>query len=141
AVLLLLVGHVYWTNLRGLLRWAVLGWFVLIGLSPLLVYQHHLVDVIGGAVLAGYCFYFFREQPAPTESTTNCRIGVYYAIGAVVALAALIYSWPAGVLLIWPVVALIIVASAYFGVGPGIFRKNAGIIPWSARFVLGPCLV
>jgi membrane-associated phospholipid phosphatase len=37
-------------------------WFVLIALSPVLTYQHHLIDIVGGFVLAGYCFYLFRER-------------------------------------------------------------------------------
>jgi len=44
-------------------------------------------------------------------------------------------------LLFWPSLSLGIVAGAYFGFGPGIFRKTNGILPWCARFVLGPCLL
>src|SRR5204863_7537284 len=43
--------------------------------------------------------------------------------------------------LFWPGLALGILASAYFGVGPGVFRKRGGKLPWSAKFVLGPCLI
>jgi protein phosphatase len=57
-------------------------------------------------------------------------------------LAALIAGfWPWGVLLLWPMLALIIVASAYFGLGPVIFHKADGRLHWSARLVLAPCLL
>ena len=46
-----------------------------------------------------------------------------------------------GVLLFWPVISLCLVASAYFGRGPIVFRKADGRLPWSTRLVLGPCLV
>jgi protein-tyrosine phosphatase len=44
-------------------------------------------------------------------------------------------------LFFWPGLALGIVASAYLGVGPIIFRKEKGKLPLSAQFALGPCLI
>ena len=140
AALLLLLVDVYARNLRRLVRRAVMAWFVLVGLSPLLTYQHHLIDIIGGFALAGYCFYLFRESAARLAVTKNARIGAYYAAGALILSVIAIFSWPTGALLLWPIISVIIVALAYFGLGPGIFRKTDGMIPWSARFALGPCL-
>ena len=71
----------------------------------------------------------------------NHRIGWYYVAGAAIVLMLALIFWPLGALLLWPVIALGIVAAAYFGVGPIIFRKQDGKIPWSTRFVLGPCLI
>jgi len=45
------------------------------------------------------------------------------------------------VLLLWPAIALGIVALAYFKAGPIVFHKTEGKLPWSTRFVLAPCLV
>src|SRR6476646_10035499 len=59
AAFLLLLVDVYARNLRGVLLLAVMSWFFLIALSPLLTYQHHVIDIAGGFVLAGYCFYLF----------------------------------------------------------------------------------
>lgn len=70
----------------------------------------------------------------------NRRIGSYYAIGMIVILLLVPMLWPWGVLLCWPAIALAVTASAYFGVGPVIFRKTDGRLSWSARFVLAPCL-
>jgi protein phosphatase len=41
---------------------------------------------------------------------------------------------------LWPATVLGIVAAAYFGLGPGIFRKSDGRLPWSTRFVFAPLL-
>jgi hypothetical protein len=130
----------YARNLRGFARWTVLAWFVLIGLSPVLTYQHHVIDIIGGFALAGYCFYFLGEPAKPLAVTKNSRIGGYYAAGALILSVVAIFSRPAGLLLLWPIISVIIVAFAYFGLGPGIFRKTDGRIPWSTWFALGPCL-
>jgi hypothetical protein len=141
AALLLLLVDLYARNFRSVLFFAAMLWFFLIGLSPLLTYQHHVVDIIGGFVLAGYCFYLFREPSVALPVVVNRRIGLYYVAGAAIVLLTGAIFWPWGVLLLWPTIALGIVASAYFGAGPIIFHKTKGKLPWSTRFVLGPCLL
>jgi len=116
-------------------------WFFLIGLSPVLTYQHHVIDIVGGFVLAGYCFYLFREPSLALPVVVNRRIGSYYAAGAAVVLLMGAIFWPWGALLLWPTIALGIVANAYFGAGPVVFHKTKGKLPWSTRFVLAPCLL
>jgi membrane-associated phospholipid phosphatase len=141
AALLLLLVDLYARNLRGVFLFAAMLWFFLIGLSPLLTYQHHVIDIVGGFVLAGYCFYLFREPSPAVAVVLNRRIGVYYAAGAAVFLFMGAILWPWGVLLLWPTIALGIVAIAYFGAGPVVFHKTKGKLPWSTRFVLTPCLL
>ena len=141
AAFTLILCDSYFRHTRGFTRVAIMTWFVLIALSPVLTYQHHLVDIVGGFALAGYCFYFFRERTVVQPVVANRRIGSYYAAGA--ALLAFIGAifWPWGVLLLWPAIALGIVALAYFKAGPIVFHKTEGKLPWSTRFVLAPCLV
>src|SRR6476620_1258443 len=141
AALLLLLVDVYARNLRGVLLLAVMSWFFLIALSPLLTYQHHVIDIIGGFVLAGYSFYFFREPSDAPAVVANRRIGSYYAAGAALVLIVGAIFWPWGALLLWPAIALGIVAIAYFRAGPIVFHKTEGKLPWSTRFVLAPCLL
>jgi hypothetical protein len=141
AALLLLLVDLYARNLRGVLLFATMLWFFLISLSPLLTYQHHVIDIVGGFILAGYCFYLFREPPLVLPVVVNRRIGSYYAAGAAVLLLMGAIFWPSGVVLLWPTIALGIVAIAYFGAGPVVFHKTKGKLPWSTRFVLAPCLL
>ena len=141
AALLLLLVDVYARNVRGILLLAVMSWFFLIALSPLLTYQHHVIDIVGGFVLAGYCFYLFRESSHAPPVVVNRRIGSYYLAGTAVVLITGAVSWPWGVLLLWPAIALGIVAIAYFRAGPIVFHKTEGKLPWSTRFVLAPCLL
>ena len=48
--------------MRGLRRSAVMCWFGLIGLSPLLTHQHHVIDILGGIALAALCFFFIGPK-------------------------------------------------------------------------------
>ena len=139
--LCLILADLYGRHTRGALRMALYFWFTLIGLSTVLTWQHHLIDVAGGLVLAAFAFYFFRESARRLPVAANVRIGGYYAVGAAAVLAAAPAVWPWGVFLVWPAAALAIVAAAYFGLGPGIYRKTDGRLPPSARFVLLPALV
>jgi len=141
AAFWLFLVDLYGRHLRGILLGAAMTWFALIGLSPVLTYQHHVIDIVGGFALAGYCFYLFREPSAQLPVMVNRRIGFYYASGTVIVLALLPTIRPWSGLLLWPGLALGIVASGYLGVGPIIFRKRKGKLPWTAKFVLGPCLI
>jgi len=141
AAFTLILCDIYFRHTRGFVRVGSMIWFVLIALSPVLTYQHHLIDILGGFVLAGYCFYLFRDSTAAQPVVANRPIGLYYATGAAVVLIMAALLWPWGVLLLWPAIALGIVAIAYFRAGPIVFRKTEGRLPLSARFVLAPCLV
>ena len=43
-------------------------------------------------------------------------------------------------MLLWPGLSLAIVAVGYAGLGPVVFRKEGGRLPWAAKWVLGPYL-
>lgn len=60
AALMLILADVYFRRTRGLIRLAIIAWFVLIALSPVLTYQHHVIDIVSGFVLAALCFMIFR---------------------------------------------------------------------------------
>lgn len=66
AALLWLLADVYARHLRGFVRGIVLGWFVLIALSPVLIRQHHVADIAGGLVLAAAACYLIRAK-APNQ--------------------------------------------------------------------------
>jgi protein-tyrosine phosphatase len=136
-----ILAHLYVRHTAGLPRVGVRVWFSLIGFSTLLTYQHHFVDIVGGFVLAGVCFYLFREESPRLPVTRNLRIGLYYGMGAAALIGVTALTWPRGGLLLWPALALAIVMAAYCGVGPAIYRKTEGRLPFSTWFVLAPTLL
>ena len=55
VALLVIVAPAYLRATRGPVRVALLIWFGLIGVSPLLVHQHHLLDLLAGLALGLVC--------------------------------------------------------------------------------------
>lgn len=135
------LADTYARHTKGLLRATSNIWFSLIGLSTLLTYQHHVMDVVGGFILAAYCFYFIRQESPRLAVLPNHRVGSYYLGAAIAALAmALIFrSWM--YFMLWPSIACALVTFAYFGLGPSIFRKTDGKLPIVTLWALGPCLL
>ena len=77
AALMLILADIYLRHTRGIVRAVIVIWFVLIGLSPVLTYQHHLVDIAGGFALAGGSFWLFRARQLfslPDPNEPNNRI-------------------------------------------------------------------
>lgn len=140
ALRTILAEH-YAQHSRGFWRGASHFWFFLVGLSALLTYQHHLMDVVTGLALGVYCIYFIPETRLSPHVISNPRVAGYYAAGTLAATGLMIWFWPWGALLLWLVISLGIVAAAYLRWGSTVFQKNNGRLHWSARLVLGPCLL
>jgi membrane-associated phospholipid phosphatase len=136
-----ILAHLYVRHSKGLVRWFNRIWFSLIGFSTLLTYQHHFPDIVGGFILAGICFYTFRENQPRWPVRPNWRVSGYYAVGALTAATLAPAKWPWTAVLLWPAVALGIVALGYAGWGPAIYRKSNGRLPFTARLLLAPSLM
>ena len=136
-----LLAHLYARHTRGPIWLTTAVWFSLIGFSTVLTHQHHLVDIAGGFALAGVAFYLIRDEPMRGPVVPNRRIGGYYIMAAIALVALSAAVWPWGAFLLPWVVGLATVAAGYFGVGPGVYRKENGQLPVSARCVLAPVLL
>ena len=136
-----ILADVYARRLTGGLRWASAIWFSLIGLSTVLVYQHHVVDIVGGFMLAAICFYLFPQHPTPADVVPNRPLARRYAVAAILC-AAMAFAWPWWSLwMLWPALSLAIAASSYAWFGPSIYRKRDGRLPLTTRLVLAPFLL
>lgn len=141
AALGLFLLDIYLRHIRGMWRFAILLWFGLILVSPILTYQHHIADIGAGFALAGYCFYFFSATSTPSLSTGNRQVGFYYLAGVLCIVLTVLLRPALVVWAVWPIISLALVAAGYFGLGPAVFRKSHGQLPVSTWFALGPCLV
>lgn len=136
-----LLADVYARSTRGLINAAAQIWFSLVGFSTLFMYQHHVIDVIGGFILAITCFYLVPSLRRREPVAPNRRVGGYYLASACAASALAMLDIPAAGLLFWPAASCLIIALAYFGIGPGVYRKHEGKLLWSTRLVLAPVLL
>jgi 1-acyl-sn-glycerol-3-phosphate acyltransferase/membrane-associated phospholipid phosphatase/predicted protein tyrosine phosphatase len=144
VTLTVILAHTYRRHTRGVLQFAVVAWFLLIGLSTVFTYQHHVVDVGGGLALAVLVFYFVRgelEEAPASAQVRNWRVALYYLTGAAALLASAFVLWPLGGLLVWPALSLAIVSGAYAGAGPWVFAKSNGRLSRTSWLMLWPYLI
>lgn len=139
-----LLGLRFYSHVTGWIRAACSAWFVLIALSVLTTYQHHVIDVISGLMVAIMVSYLLPIQGQwgwcrPTKHAL--KLAIRYLLASLVC--ALLGWWlPYGYLCFWPALSLLIVAAAYAGFGTAVFQKNpTGSLSISARLILAPYLL
>jgi protein-tyrosine phosphatase len=144
---------IIWDHWRGRLRGKALSvwhvWCFLIGASVLTTWQHHAIDIPTGALLGLFALWLFPAGSASplagfklTDDPKAWRLATYYAAGAtgflVLTVLAILDSG-AGLLLLWPALALALVALGYAGAGVKIFQKRPdGRISLASRWLLMP---
>jgi protein-tyrosine phosphatase len=143
--LALLVWLVFARHLRGVVRWAAHGWFLLIAVSVFTTYQHHVIDVVAGAAVGIFCVYLFPDKlhlaASAAVTRTHLRLASAYWLGAALCLglAAGLGGW--AWLLLWPAGALLLVGLTYAQGSTAVFQKHEGHLSWAARTLLAPYLI
>lgn len=122
----------------GWFRRALHGWFFLIGVSTLLTWQHHLVDVAGGFWLAAIVLHLGRDEPAGDEGR-NRSMAWIYGLGAVACTQIARLAWPWGLAALWPAFSLGAAAWAYTG-GAWLYRKRDGRLAPATKWLMAPML-
>ncbi|HEX4797463.1 MAG TPA: dual specificity protein phosphatase family protein [Humisphaera sp.] len=72
--------------------------------------------------------------------TPNPRIGGYYAAGALLLIGLSFARVPMTLPLLWPAGSLTIVVAGYLFLGPRVYRKRNGKLPWTTWLLLWPVL-
>lgn len=138
----------YGRRLRGWLRSVVRWWFITIGASTLLVWQHHLMDVVTGFLMAFALVALLPDrecQPGPAGffGHRTPRTGSLALRYAVVSLGFCLAALPGGGWLWfgWPAVACGIMALAYATANPRWLQKCAGCPSPAAEWILLPVVL
>lgn len=138
----------YQRHSQGLWRWLVHGWFALIGISVLTTYQHHFIDLPTGALAGWLCVWLWPvDHPSPllnarlAKDPKRWRLGLRYAVGALLLATAAFTGGGAWLWLWWPAVAVLLVALNYWLLGAAGFQKRAdGRLSPAARWLYAPYL-
>lgn len=141
-ILRTILAHKYFQRSRGLTRFAVFIWFSLIGFSTVFTYQHHVIDVIGGFVVALAVFYIIPgEKMRGMPVIKNYGVSSIYIVLTLICylLAVSFQGWC--FFFLYPAISTFITAMAYLGIGPGITRKTNGVIAFPSRVVLLPYFI
>ncbi len=138
VALAVILGVHYGRHARSALRPVVCGWFVLITASTVLTWQHHVVDVAGGLALGWLCLHLFPAEGGGGH--VNRRVGAYYAAGAVALVVAATLLRPWGAVLLWPAVAVGVMAAECWGTAVVAHRKAGGQVSRRTRLVMLPVL-
>lgn len=147
-VLLVVLWVRYAQHLHGLARWALHGWFALIGLSVLTTYQHHFLDVPTGLAAGWLCVWLWPERiaapwraAAPARDPRRWRLAGLYLLGSAACVAAAGALGGAGWWLLWPALSLLLVALSYALLGPlGLQKRVDGRLSLAARWLYAPYL-
>lgn len=132
-----LVWVFYGAHLTGWMRRAVKTWFILIGVSTLLVWQHHLVDVAGGFVMGWLIAALIPDPRQMGTRNPSSKLALRYGIGALMCAALCFVS----VFFVWPAVALGIMSLAYTTGLSRLLGKENGTLSPSAEWCLLPVLI
>lgn len=133
---------VYIPLVRGIPQIGLKAWFFLVGISTLFCHQHQVIDLITGQLLGLFVLHVVTERnPAGTKgmvSPRKQRLGLCYLAASMICLGLTILFWPLGVIFIWPVLSLVLVAAAYLSASPKLFRKREGQYSPATRWLLAP---
>lgn len=146
--LLIVLWVCYAQHLRGVWRWLLHTWFVLIGISVLTTYQHHFFDIPAGVWAGFFCVWLFPQNAAPpisawsfTHDRHRQKLALRYFAAAVVLAAAAIFLGGWGLWLLWIAGSLLIVSLIYAGLDAHAFQKGAdGRMSLGSRWLLAPYL-
>lgn len=128
---------------RQPIRLLINAWAILIGISVLTTWQHHVIDVPTGAAVGLFCLWLWPSPEHETPVTRGAdagrwRLAATYAGGAGLLATLALWLGGAGYLLGWPALALAIVAWNYAWAGAAGFQKRHGHPSLAVRWLLAP---
>ena len=146
--LAMLVGYLYFTHFKGVLRWFFVAWFVLIAFSILFVFQHHFIDFPTG-ILAGLLTFYIIPINGESRIALNfitpkhLKMGLYFLLVSILftVLAFKFSSVIASLLFGWIAYSMLFIAVIYLLAYNPITVKNNGQIKFVYWLMFWPYLL
>ncbi|WP_428033949.1 phosphatase PAP2/dual specificity phosphatase family protein [Amphritea sp.] len=142
--LLVLIWYTFSQHLRGLLpRLLMHSWMLLIGISVLTTWQHHVIDVLGGLIVALVVMYMIPPVAHHWRWTAQrkSKLAGYYCFATLILSLSAIFIGCWGWLLLWPATATALMALAYWGLGISVFQYDNQKMSLPALILLTPYLL
>lgn len=137
-------AFIFWTVFRDFKKkWRNLFaiWLVLLGLSTLTTYQHHLMDVLTSAILAQISFIIFPRQRNNFQ-LRNFHIANYYFLGGwMITLLSLLLNEFVNyfyLILLWPSLVVFLVGYNYQKNNVHFLKNTLGTIVWYKKVFYFP---
>lgn len=107
-------AFIFWSVFKDLSRWRFfyMIWLIFLGISTLTTYQHHLIDILMGAILAHISFIIIPYRKNDLKYKNLRSANYYYLSGWILISAALLlyhYVSNEGLILLLAALAMIIV--------------------------------
>lgn len=111
-------AFIFWSVFKELSKWRIflLIWLILLGISTLTTYQHHLIDILNGAILAHLSFIIIPYQKNNPEYRNFRMANYYFLSGWLLISAALLlnkFIGTEGLMLLLPALATIMIGYHY----------------------------
>lgn len=136
---------IYWSvfinKTKGCTKTLVGCWIVLIGLSTLTIYQHHIIDVITALIVVSMAFFIFPQ----TNNKRNTRIAMVYYLSALMLAFVLLFLYQISYILtfivIWLIICLLVVGNAYINNNTSFLKKENGRFKLTMSFICLPYIL
>jgi protein-tyrosine phosphatase/membrane-associated phospholipid phosphatase len=145
------LGFLAWLEIRlrvkGIVGWLVTIWFLSIGASTLLVYQHHAIDLVGGVAVIAVSFYLIPP-------TGQGRLGLnfvtprhlhmalrYLVLASLMIVGAFNFGQVAAIVLGWMGISLMGVSICYTLGLNGFMNKRGGRFPLLSWLLFWPYII
>jgi len=136
-------AFIFWSVFRNLKKWRIflMIWLVAIGISTLTTYQHHLIDVVTGTILAHISFLVFPYQKNNFLYRNFQVANFYFLIGWIFVLVSLLlykFSHEYWLILLWPALVMILIGYHYQKNNIHFLKDNNGNIPFYKKLFYFP---
>lgn len=90
---------VIYTRFKSVLRLVLMTWIVLVCVSTIFIFQHHIIDIFGAIVLCLIVFYSIPNTQNPLYANTKTALVYFMITTLLVFVACVLLNWISGVVL------------------------------------------
>lgn len=139
-------AFVFWSVFRNLgkVRFFLLLWLLLLGISTLTTYQHHFIDILTGSLVAHISFIVFPYREKDFGYRNFHVANYYFLFGWIFILIALLlnqFSIHLGLVLLWPALMTFFIGYHYQKDNIYFLKDKNGNIHWLKNIFYFPYLL